>query len=311
VSEQQAASCGVPRQELDEGIRQINVAAKRITPPLRQWLWTFSPCSLLLYAAISWYIAIGLCDDPSPSDYFRVACVEMDESTCSTRTLEPLEELYPECRSVCTADMADEELRATANPDGGQCLTCNLPEPLGEENEEGIYRPRDTRNMGCQCGAHIQGSVMFAGEGRCKDPAGREEVDFVGVEEFDALRRRPCRRCGKGGYRGCQDIEYTRVCDDEVVPFPFLMPIGAVFGTCGIIVVGMIFAQQHRKADAGLTSLCGALSGQSQSGARWEYIAAAEGKYKCVTVTSVVLGNGVQATPMAVAANVQVIKSPP
>ena len=84
------------------------------------------------------------CEDDSPKDYWRTYCVEMD-SDCRSRQLEYQASRYPECRSSCTADMTDEELLATANPDGGHCLLC----PALPVDEESRYSPDFSR--GCQC----------------------------------------------------------------------------------------------------------------------------------------------------------------
>ena len=246
-----------------------------------------SPCSLLVYAAISWYVTLLSCDDPSPADYWRVACVEM-EGECETRTLEPLESLYRECRGACTANMTDRELRATPNPDGGQCLTCNSRMEDGAPSRGAVSGP--SRNMGCQCLGQLRGSFFF--KERCKTPG--EEVSFDGAEEFEAVRRRPCLHCqgqrGEHNHRGCPDIQFTRVCDDETATFPFLLPVGAVLGTFGVITIGVCFGHGRAKADAGITSVCGTLTAQSRSGARWEYKVFAEMMnakrfYRCVVVT--------------------------
>ena len=120
-----------------------------------------------------------------------------------------------------------------------------------------------------------------------------------------------------GSFQGCPDVEFTRACDDEPGTFPILLVVGAPIGMFGFCICTCWSTSQRKRADAGLTALCGTLTAQSQSSARWEYITFQEGPtgqntciesrlYKCVAVTGACATwpGGAQAMPIVDASTV-------
>ena len=88
--------------------------------------------------------------------------------------------------------MTDKELLATwsANPDGGQCLTCNQPAAHADAEE----RER-IQDMGCQCLGYLRGKIQYRDKESTSPCKASEDVWFKGVKEFEPLRRRPCMIC--------------------------------------------------------------------------------------------------------------------
>ena len=162
--ELEGSSISTVPQEFAAGINEINATAKKLVPDdMAGCCAGGSLLCLGITGMILLLIGGGICEDASPKDYWRTACVQMDDD-CHSRQLEPLESLYPECRSSCTANMTDEELLATANPDGGQCLLC----------------PVDTDELptrGCQC---------LPTEDIRRNPCGTKKKK--GCEEFNYMR---------------------------------------------------------------------------------------------------------------------------
>lgn len=129
----------ITQHEFSDGVDQINVQAKRLVPGGKLQSVALGVGGLILAVGlVLWLLTSNgvLCDDESVKDYWRHECVKMDD--CATRELVSLDSLFPECRSECLSNMTQDELLATANPDGGQCMPC-------PENDAG------EQTRGCQC----------------------------------------------------------------------------------------------------------------------------------------------------------------
>ena len=272
--ELEGSSVTAAPQEFAAGINKINATGKRLVPGgLMSCYAQVGLLCLLIPGAVLLLVGSGICEDDSPKDYWRTECVEMDDD-CRSRQLEPLESFYPECRSSCTASMSDEELLATANPDGGQCLLC--PVDTDEVWEQ--------RTRGCQC-------------------APTEDI-----------RRNRCEvKKDKGRTApGCEEFQYIRVCDDITHPLVTVGLATIIFGI--VLMTGVyvwIGCVRNPGADRDLAAACQTLSSQSQTGTSWRYehFTAGHGKhkqyFKCVVVTSAQQGNVVMAT------NVRAVKTGP
>ena len=270
--------CSVSPQEFATAISQINATAKRLIPGGRMNCRALGLLGCLsIVGLIVLLVGLGICEDDSPKDYWRPVCEEMEDD-CRSRLLKPLDDYYPECRSSCTANMSDEELRLTPNPDGGQCLLC-----APALNRFGEYRHDELDERGCQC-------------------VPTEDVRRTRCEvQKDKGRTAP----------GCREFEYIRVCDDVTHP---LVLLGFALLICGF-VVGLgsyvwVLCLRNPSVDRDLATLCQTLTRQSQTGTAWSYVAfeAGIGKskqfYKCVVATSARQGSA----PLVVATDVRPVK---
>jgi hypothetical protein len=167
-----------------------------------------------------------------------------------------LDSLYPECRSKCLPNMTKDELLATANPDGGQCLPC-------PENDAG----EPTR--GCQC------------------------VPLEDIRTRKCVIDRWQRE--NGAQDGCMDFVKTRVCDDGLQPALVIGIVMTVSGlmmktimVMCVWVTGCSSHPIHPSVGTTLATLCETLSSRSQTGTVWKYVQILEDepKLRCIVINS-------------------------
>lgn len=280
---QELQDCTVTPQEFTAGIYQINVTAKRLVPAglLNCHALGWMTCLLIVSAVC---LRLEICEDDSPKDYWRTICVEM-HGDCRSRQLEALDSLYPECRTSCTANMTDEELLSTANPDGGHCLLCPAL-PVDDE-----YRYSREFSRGCQCVPTTVPTVRDNGQ-RCETTVIDKEGTY-NPETKNYYSKQP----------GCLEFEreYARVCDDVRHP---IRTVGIALAVSSQLLLFGVYIWGHcirnPSVDRDLESLCRTLSTGSQSGATWRYVTftagSAKQNFKCVVANS--------AVPTAAAKNV-------
>ena len=284
-------------EEFADGCARVDGIAKHLVPAGSMVLrMIVLPMLMVLAGGALMGIGATICDDETPKDYWRDECVEMGEN-CATRSLPPLESLYPTCRAVCNATLSPAALAETTSPgcpagdlgcphEGGLAGLPCLPCPVGRVGEG------DEPTRGCHC------------------------------QPSSDVRRISCQiKKGKGRFvPGCREFEYTRVCDDVMHPLFLLGTVTLVLGYIGIFGYWFyvicfkapalvrqamhLFAsdhfvfcsrsQKHRRCSQNkkLEALCQTLTRESRTGSRWDYIAFTQGSgkqkkyYKSVVVQS-------------------------
>ena len=245
---EELSGCSITQEEFSDGVDQINDQAKRLVPGFFQFcVFLFLGMLIGGVGLVLWLLTQNgvLCDDESVKDYWRNECVEMDDD-CNSRVLVSLDSLYPECRSTCLPNMTQDELLATANPDGGQCLSCP---------ENNAHEP----TRGCQC-------VPL------NDTTRRSKCDYLDGEKtkpgcMDFVKTRVCD----------DETQLTFVIGIVL----FVLGHIVIFGPCAFI--NLYF---HPKISTAITTLCTTLSSRSQTGAVWTYVAnlAETGGFRCIVI---------------------------
>ena len=208
---QELAGCAITPEEFADGCARVDGIAKHLVPAGSMVLrMIVLPMLMVLAGGALMGIGATICDDETPKDYWRDECVEMGEN-CATRSLPPLESLYPTCRAVCNATLSPGALAETTSPgcpagdlgcphEGGLAGLPCLPCPVGRVGEG------DEPTRGCHC------------------------------QPSSDVRRISCQiKKGKGRFvPGCREFEYTRVCDDVMHPLFLLGLVILVLGYIGI-----------------------------------------------------------------------------
>ena len=208
---QELAGCAITPEEFADGCARVDGIAKHLVPAGSMVLrMIVLPMLMVLAGGALMGIGATICDDETPKDYWRDECVEMGEN-CATRSLPPLESLYPTCRAVCNATLSPAALAETTSPgcpagdlgcphEGGLAGLPCLPCPVGRVGEG------DEPTRGCHC------------------------------QPSSDVRRISCQiKKGKGRFvPGCREFEYTRVCDDVMHPLFLLGTVTLVLGYIGI-----------------------------------------------------------------------------
>lgn len=181
---EELAGCRITQEEFSDGVDQINDQVKRLVPPGKVWLLIGLGLLIGGVGLVLWLLTSNgvLCDDESVKDYWRNECVEMDDD-CNTRVLVSLDSFYPECRSTCLSNMTQDELLATANPDGGKCLSC----PENDENEptrgcQCVPLNDITRRSKCDYSDHKPGCMDFVKTRACDDEI--QQTFVIGIVLF-------------------------------------------------------------------------------------------------------------------------------
>ena len=273
---------GITPQEFADNCTRLNDKVKKFIPGGSMTLRTVAvPIIVSLAGVVLLRVGSGMCDDPSPKDYWRCCeCVENDEN-CATRELEPLDNYYASCRAVCNAESA------TASTIGPGCPRSDIGCPFDD----------DVGNTTCLSCPTVDSSAEPTRGCHCVP------------DDDNDVRRESCEIKKDKGRKspGCREFQYTRVCDDVTHPMTFVGIAVTVLGW--IIMVGnCLFARcGHPALNRDIETLCRTLTAESRTGTRWEYVTFTQGHgkntqyFKCIVVQS---GGG---QPMGVAQTMQVI----